>query len=187
MFQRSCDEPLVCCPLMASLKPKLGVLVMRRRRRKVITVYKREGWSFTLCYLTFALSVATRSPSVDWTKSSVTTLSLPSLRMQRCTTRRTFCSLRSSAKRWGSVRIGCKASLSRDSLITSLSLYPGRDSRWSRSSVELLILRNHQRTTFSLLESSQISPSTKKRLTCSTGTAATGWKSHPWSASQIWV
>lgn len=68
--------------------------------------------------------------------------------MQRCTTRRTFCSLRSSAKRWGSVRIGCKASFSRDSLMTSLSLYPGRDSRWSRNSVELLILRNNQRTFF---------------------------------------
>lgn len=77
------------------------------------------------------------------------TLSLPSRRMQRCTTRRTFCSLRSSAKRWGSVRIGCKPSFSRDSLMTSLSLYPGRDSRWSRNSVELLILRNNQRTTFS--------------------------------------
>lgn len=31
---------------MASLKPKLGLLMMRRRRHKVITVYKREGWSF---------------------------------------------------------------------------------------------------------------------------------------------
>lgn len=104
---------------------------------------------FTLCYLTFTIPVATWGPCVDWTKSSVTTLSLPSLRMQRCTARRTFCSLRSSAKRWGSVRIGRKASFSRDSLITSLNLYAGRDNSCSRNSVELFILRNNHRTSFS--------------------------------------
>lgn len=116
--------------------------------QSLLSLRGRDG-PFTLCYLTFAIPVATWGPSVDWAKSSVTTLSLPSLRMQRCTARRTFCSLRSSAKRWGSVRIGCKASFSRDSLMTSLSLYAGRDNSCSRNSVELFILRNNHRTSFS--------------------------------------
>lgn len=146
--------------------------------QSLLSLRESDG-PFTLCYLTFAIPVATWGPSVDWTKSSVTTLSLPSLRMQRCTTRRTFCSLRSNANRWGSVRTGCKTSFSRDSLMTSLSLYPGRDNSCSRNSVDLFILRSNHRTSFSLLESSKISPSTKKTLTCSTATVVTGWKSHP--------
>lgn len=65
--------------------------------------------------------------------------------MQRWTTRRTFCNLRSRAKRWGSVRIGLKGSSFRDSLITSLSLNSGRARSWSRTSVELFILRKEKR------------------------------------------
>lgn len=48
------------------------------------------------------------------------------------------------------MRTGCKVSFSRDSLMTSLSLYPGRDNRWRRNSVELLILRNNQKNNFVL-------------------------------------
>lgn len=92
------------------------------------------------CYLTLLSSVALGGLPVVLTKSLMTTLSSPSLRTQRCTTRRTFCNLRSSANRWGSVRMGCSGSFSKDSLITSLSLYSGWASRWRRSSVELFIL-----------------------------------------------
>lgn len=102
------------------------------------------GVSFFFCYLALLISVVLRGLPVDLTKSLVTTLSSPSLRTQRCTTRRTFCNLRSSAKRWGSVRTGCKRSFLRDSLITSLSLYSGRASSWRRSSVELFILSTQQ-------------------------------------------
>lgn len=128
--------------------PELCLLMNTLLHHNYCCLWEGAIVPFTLCYLTFDIPVATWGPSVDWTKSSVTTLSLPSLRMQRCTTRRTFCSLRSNAKRWGSVRIGCKTSFSRDSLMMSLSLYPGRDNSCSRNSVELFILRNNHRTSF---------------------------------------
>lgn len=82
---------------------------------------------------------------MDLTKSLVITSASPSLRTQRCTTPRTFCNLRSSAKRWGSVRMGRSGSPSRDSLITSLSLYSGRAKSWRRTSVERFILRRERR------------------------------------------
>lgn len=93
------------------------------------------------CHLTLLSSVVLGGLPVDLAKSLMTTLSSPSLRTQRCTTRRAFCNLRSSANRWGSVRTGRSRSFSRDSLITSLSLYSGWASSWRRSSVELFILR----------------------------------------------
>lgn len=92
------------------------------------------------CSLTPLSSVVLGGLPVDLAKSLMTTLSSPSLRTQRCTTRRAFCNLRSSANRWGSVSTGCSRSFSRDSLITSLSLYSGWASSWRRSSVELFIL-----------------------------------------------
>lgn len=92
------------------------------------------------CYLTLLSSVVLGGLPVDLAKSLMTTLSSPSLRTQRCTTRRTFCNLRSSANRWGSVRMGCRGSFSKDSLITSLSLYSSWASSWRRRSVELFIL-----------------------------------------------
>lgn len=109
---------------------------------------KRTDDPLTLCYLTFSVSVAVWGVSVDLTKSLAITSSSPSLRTQRWTARRTFCSLRSSAERWGSVRIGCKGSPSRDSLITSLSLNSGRARSWSRDSVERFIL-TRKRNSFS--------------------------------------
>lgn len=96
----------------------------------------QEGEHVCLCYLVWV-----RGFCVDLPKSLMITSSLPSLRTQRWTTRRTFSNLRSSARRWGSVKIGRKGSSSRDSLIISLSLNCGRARSWSRTSVELLILR----------------------------------------------
>ncbi|KAA8581756.1 hypothetical protein FQN60_003337, partial [Etheostoma spectabile] len=88
---------------------------------------------FALCYLTLSTAVAVSGLAVDLIKSLVITSSSPSLRIQRWTARRTFCNLRSSAKRCGSDRTGCKGSPSRDSLITWLSLNSGLARSWSRS------------------------------------------------------
>lgn len=99
---------------------------------------------FTLCYLTSLISVAAWGVDVDFAKSLVITSSSPSLRTQRCTILRTFSNLRSRAEMWGSVRIGCKGSAFRDSLITSLSLYSRLVRSWRRIRVECFILRRQR-------------------------------------------
>lgn len=77
---------------------------------------------------------------MDFMKSLAMTSSSPSLLTQRWTTLSTFCNLRSSANRCGSVRTGRKRSSSRDSFMTSLSLKCGRAKSCSLKSVERFIL-----------------------------------------------
>lgn len=103
------------------------------------------AWAvMVFCYLDMSISVVIWGFAVGLIKSLVTTTSLPSLRMQRWTIRRTFCNLRSSAKRWGSVRTGCKGSVKRDSLMTSLSLNSDRAKSCSLRRVEYLILKRRE-------------------------------------------
>lgn len=87
------------------------------------------------------MSVGVWGFSVDLIKSFVITSASPIFRIQRWTTLRTFCNLRSSAKRWGSIRTGCKGSPFRDSLIMLLSLNSDWVRSWSLSRVERFTLK----------------------------------------------
>lgn len=102
-------------------------------------------FGLALCYLGSVFCVTVWVSAVGLIKSLVITSSFPNLRTQRWTVRRTFCNLRSRARRCGLVRTGRNRSVLRDSIITSLNL----NSDWARScslsSVERFILKKKKK------------------------------------------
>lgn len=141
-FLRSLTSPPVLPLKITQHLPSMACSLNGNCRGLVCSQVFCSDEPFTLCYLAFFISVSVWGLAVDLTKSLVITSSSPSLRMQRWTTRRTFCNLRSRAKRWGSVRIGCKGSPCRDSLIRSLSLNSGRIRSCSLNRVERFTMQH---------------------------------------------